>query len=38
MKNKAYANSNLPPMASIADQFDPNIDTDWQDNDAHRQH
>lgn len=31
MKNKAYANSNLPPMASIADAFDPNIDTDWQD-------
>lgn len=30
-KNKAYANSNLPPMASIADQFDPNIDTNWQD-------
>lgn len=31
MKNKAYANSNLPPMASIADEFDPTIDTDWQD-------
>jgi TonB-linked SusC/RagA family outer membrane protein len=31
MKRMQYENSGLTPPASVGDQFDPNINTDWQD-------